>query len=123
MEQLEHHVEQLALIAEILLGLAHADGFFLDEEGDKIRGLLEDFTEMSLPAPVAQRMAAFDPQTFDVDAACALLDAEGDNRRALLAMLMQVADADEVRDLTEERYIGRVIMAIGAIPDDLDGLV
>lgn len=125
MAEAEHHVEQLALLGEILLGVAYADGRFQAEEADTIREILAEFANIDeLPPPVRSRIADFEPAAFDISTACSGLDTGAvSDRQALLGLILRVADADRVLDPGEEHYIFQVARAIGAERTDVDELL
>ena len=122
MPKIELHVEQLAEIAEVLLGVAYADGRFQAVEADSIRSILAEFAEIDeLPQQVVERIHGFDPETFDPGASLEGLEITNpDDQRELLRLVLQVADADKVRDRAEDHYFFMVARAIGASDETIE---
>ncbi|TNF36813.1 MAG: hypothetical protein EP329_04720 [Deltaproteobacteria bacterium] len=120
-EAIEPHVAQMVVIARILLGAAHADGFYAAAEAVAIADILSRFVDQSpLPPPVQAAMRAFDPATFDVERACANLAVEtARDRQELLDLVSRVTDADAVLHAKEGVYLRRVARAIGASDDEV----
>lgn len=113
--------ESLAAIAELLLGVAYADGRFQVVEAEQIREILSEFTDIAeLPEGVVGAIHGFDEGAFDLGRAAARLGPlDADDRRALLAMILRVVDADAVRDRDEEHFFHAVARAIGAFDEDV----
>jgi len=111
--------EQLAAMAEILLGVAYADGTYDDEERDAIAHILADYGGFDVdaegvPDAVAARMAAFDPDTFDVFDSVVRLELHGrDDARLILHLVVKMVDADAARDTSEESYFFTLAKALG----------
>lgn len=118
---LEVHVRQIAAIADLLMGVAHADGTVSWPERSTIASVLTSFLgHRELPHEVDQRVRTFDPMTFDLEATCAGLSLPTpDDRVALLDLVSRVADADALLATGEQGYLRRVARAIGATEDEL----
>lgn len=118
---LEPHVRQLAAMAELMLGIAHADGTVSWSERATIATVLASFLDhRQLPAEVEQRVKRFDPASFDLEGTCAVLNlVDSEDRVALLDMVSRVADADTLLAADEQGYLRRVAAAIGATDDEL----
>lgn len=116
--------DQLFIIADILMGAAHADGDYDGSEAQSIRQILTKLVdEALLPSELAGRLMGFDPDNFDVEAACRALELDGaEDRRSLLALIGEVTDADDVFDLREDAYLKQVAAAIGAGPEEYANL-
>lgn len=117
----EPHVEQLAIVAELMLGAAHADGDYAGVEIVAIGEQLKGFVEAGeLPGYVRRRIRIFDPEAFDPEKACAALTFHDDHDKfGLLNLIATVTGADQVLHPTEEAYIRSVATAIGLNPDEL----
>ncbi|HRE88799.1 MAG TPA: TerB family tellurite resistance protein [Myxococcota bacterium] len=118
---LEPHVRQLAAMAELMLGIAHADGAVSWAERATIASVLASFLDdRKLPPEVEERVKSFDPNDFDLAATCGFLNlSTSDDRVALLDMVSRVADADTMLGEHEQRYLRKVAAAIGATEDEL----
>lgn len=116
----ELHVEQLATIAQVLLGVAYADKRFEAAEYDTIRAIMTEFTDIAtLPPAVVAAIDGFDAAAFDVSAVLETLDVAPNNHVPLLRLVLRVADADKVREPSEEHYFHAVAAAIGASASDV----
>ena len=118
--------EQLIALAQILLGVAYADGTYDDEERDAIEFLIADYGNLDLeavqlPVEVISHMLAFDPDTFDVfDAVVRLHLAGKTDSREVLRLVMRMVDADAVRDTSEESYFFNLAKALGLSDEAFD---
>jgi len=114
---------ELEHIADLLMGAAYADGRLEGSETEAVRKILGELVEGEVPVALLGRIDNFDPGSFDVGATCRALQLPGHaDRRALLALLAHVSDADDVHDLDESAYIRKVADAIGARDEDCAGL-
>lgn len=120
-EAVEPHVAQMAVLARVLLGAAHADGFYAATEAVAIAEILSRFVDQApLPPAVQESMRRYDPQSFDVEAACHQLRADTERDRVeLLDLVSRVIDADNVLHAREGVYLRRVARAIGATDAEL----
>ncbi|MEL6180110.1 MAG: hypothetical protein AAFS10_14215 [Myxococcota bacterium] len=114
------NTEELMLIADILMGAAHADG---EEEVAEVSAIEDILTDLlhgePLPEAISGHLIAFDPASFDVQATCAKLHlATAEDRRTLLALVAEVTDADDVHAMAEDEYIRVVAQAIGASQEE-----
>lgn len=111
----EYHVEQLAVLAEILLGAAHVDGRYDPPEASHIGGILASFVDMEqLPEAVRLRIRDFDYASFDLSVSCAKLELTTDyDKRELLKLILQVTSSDRSIDDHEQHYLADVARAIG----------
>ena len=109
-----------ALIADLLMGAAHADQHLDGRELTKVKDLLCKATSNALlPKELEDRLDAFSPADLDVAATVAALDFEGEeDKRHLLELITAVHDSDEVWDLDEDAYLREVALALGLDPDD-----
>ena len=120
-DAIEPHVTQMAVLARVLLGAAHADGFYAATEAVAIAEILSRFVDQApLPPAVQEAMRRFDPQSFDVEAACGELRADTErDRLELLDLVSRVIDADNVLHAREGVYLRRVARAIAATDAEL----
>lgn len=111
----EVHVQELGALAQLMLGVAWADGSKTAVEIVAIAEQLKEFVETtSLPPHVSNLMGEFDPTTFDPVAACACLHAKSyDDRVAVLSLLARVAGADKVVHPAEDAFLRKVADALG----------
>jgi len=114
------NLEELTLIADILMGAAHADGDYDGTEAETIVGILSDLLGPdNFPAVVSEHIERFDPAAFEVESACARLHLAGaDDRRSLLNLIADVTDADDIHDESEDAYIRKVAQCIGASEEE-----
>jgi uncharacterized tellurite resistance protein B-like protein len=114
----------LEQIADLLMGAAYADGSLEGSERQAVERILGDLISGDdLPAGVVERIERFDPADYDPAVACSVLALpERADKRALLALLARVSDADDIHDLDEGAYIRRVAELVGADPEDCSGL-
>ena len=120
--KLDH--EELKHVASILMGAAHADGDYDGHEAEAIGDILHELLgQDQLPEDLADHLAAFHPDTFDLQASCAALGLQTrTDRTTLLALVDRVTEADTVHSIAESDYIERVGQAIGARPEEYDDL-
>lgn len=111
---------QLVLVADILLGVAHADLKYDGVEAREIAKILESLVKGHLPASVKARFETFDPETFDVGAACRRLSFNARQRNALFSLISRVIEADDVFDFEESEYLQSVANGLGANPDEIE---
>lgn len=120
----DRHVQELAALARLLLGAAHADGFYSAEEAVAITDILSQYVDADdLPPSVRAVMGAFDPGSFDVDAAVAQLTLRTTrDREDLLDLVVTVMGADGTlapRELTYGREVARAAGLDDAALDEL----
>ncbi len=119
--KLHLNVDQLAALAELLMGAAYADGDYDGHEAEMIGDTLRALTPShELPEQVTGRLARFDEATFDPTLACQTLGLnDATQRQAVLALVSKVIEADGVHDLAETAYLERVGHALGASEEEL----
>ena len=118
------NIEELKLIADVLMGTAHADGVEDSAEFGVVVDIIEDLLlGHEIPESITERISAFDPSSFDVVETCKRLNFNSANdRRTLLALIAEVTDADDIHDLEEDEYIRVVAAAIGSGPEEYSDL-
>ena len=117
-EAVELHVQELAALAQLMLGAAWSDGSKIAVETVAIAEQLKEFVDSpNLPEHVSQVMERFDPDKFDMAAACGRLRlSDDDDRVAVLSLLACVTGADRVLHPGEEAYLLKVAEMIGLDP-------
>ncbi len=116
--------EQIKTIGKILLGAAFSDGHADGSELDAIVDILEAFVGGALPEGMVTELEAFDWHEFDVKAACESLALQtSDDRRALLVLVAEIIEADEMLDNDEEAYVRMVARYLNAKPAEYMDLV
>ncbi len=112
--------DELARIGSVLMGAASADG---DVDGSEVSTIMEILGQLvgeaQVPVEIQVHLEAFDAATFDLDAVCKSLHlGTAEDRRALLALVAEVTDADDLHTCDEDEYILQVARAIGAAPEE-----
>jgi uncharacterized tellurite resistance protein B-like protein len=107
--------ERIHLIADLLMGAAHADGGLDGQEQATVKRLVREILgTATLPIELSFRIEDFDPKSLDLEsiggkfAGDSLLE-----KRRLLELISSLhASADEV-DVAEDAYVRKVGSAIG----------
>jgi uncharacterized tellurite resistance protein B-like protein len=112
------------LIADLLMGAAHADHAMDGQELGTVKALLCRFLSAdALPEWLEWRIGDFDPEHFDVEACVQKLAlATQDEKRKLLELCAAVHEADDTWDLDEDAYLRRVASALGLAESDYGDL-
>jgi uncharacterized tellurite resistance protein B-like protein len=109
--------DRILVITDLFLGALWADEEFSEDEQRAVRDLLAELLQVSgaeLPPSVEERIAAFDPLAFDVEAAAQEFDADPPMaKRRLLELVGRLVDADGVVDLKEDEYLRKLADALG----------
>jgi uncharacterized tellurite resistance protein B-like protein len=102
------------LIADLLMGAAHADKSFDGREYEVVKKLLANVMSVTaIPEEMLQRLEGFDPTGFDPAAAAKSLSLEDDDdKRRLMELVAAVTEADEELDLDEHEYLETVAGAL-----------
>jgi len=119
----EEHVE--AVILDLLLAAAHADGVMCGREKRTVTRIMQRMTgKLALPFALQERIEAFDPSEFDArEAAEILLEISPSERRSVLELVREVCDADNAFDLEEEAFLIALTHALELAPEDIADLV
>jgi exopolysaccharide biosynthesis polyprenyl glycosylphosphotransferase len=114
-----------AVILEVLLAAAHADGVMCGREQRTVQRIMLRLTGgYDLPPALARRIATFDPAEFDAqEAAELLLEISPPQRRHVLELVREVCDANNAFDLEEERFLLGLTRALELSPEDIADLV
>src|SRR4051794_30554598 len=112
-------------VAEALMAAAHADKPASERESDVVRKVLCELLEVDqLPDRLEERLRSFDPQGVDIaELADQLLTAPVAGRHTLVNLTAQVCEADGQLDLSEDRYILALALALGLQPQEYGHIV
>lgn len=114
--------EGLKHLASILMGAAYADGDYDGSEAEAIGDILCELVGAdNFPDVVGEHLSNFDATSFDLETSARALAFESPReRQALLKLVAQVTEADDVLDLAESNYIHKLGGIIGASDAELD---
>ena len=114
-----------AVILEVLLAAAHADGVMCGREQRTVGRIMLRLTgDAELAPELAKRIDDFDPSEFDaLEAAELLLEISPQQRRHVLELVREVCDANNAFDLEEERFLLDLTRALELSPEDIADLV
>lgn len=117
--------KELRLVAGLLMGAAYADSNLDGDEVESVFGILDELLgDAEMPASVRDYLDGFNPELFDLQATCQALHVTTvEDRRAMLGLIANVTDADDVHSLEEDSYLRRAAEGLGCGPGELDGLV
>jgi putative colanic acid biosynthesis UDP-glucose lipid carrier transferase len=111
-------------LTSLLLAAAHADGGLCRRERHSIRKIHARLGSGEVPAWLNEYMVQFDPEDFDLQKTALYLRAlPPAERRYLAELVREVSEANNVFDLAEERFLLRVIEALGLYPHEHKDLV
>jgi uncharacterized tellurite resistance protein B-like protein len=118
-------LDRTLAICDLLLGAAHADSQFTDNERATVRELLADlFGSEKLPSEVEARIEQFQPDKFAVDTAAEPFRADSvDEKKKLLYLVAAVHEADEELDFAEDDYMRALGLALELPAEALEDLV
>jgi putative colanic acid biosynthesis UDP-glucose lipid carrier transferase len=118
-------VSVLFPVAEALLAAAHSDRPPSDSEHAAIRRALCELLDTDeLPLRLEHRLAEFDPQAVDLRAlAEELMRRPVMGRRSLIELTREVIDADGDLDLSEDRFMLALALALSLDPKEIDHVV
>jgi tellurite resistance protein len=117
--------DRIAVIVDLFLGAAHADGRFVSDEKEAVRRLLSELIlREPLPEELETQIQRFRPELFSLarSAADFALDPPM-NKRRLLELTAQVCMADGEFDLAEDDYLHALAQALGMHPADYGDIV
>lgn len=114
-----------AIILDVLLAAAHADGVMCGREQRTVKRIMLRLAGgFDLPERVTRQIESFDPEAFDArEAAERLLEIEPAQRRFVLELVREVCDANNAFDLEEERFLIGLTRALELSPEDISDLV
>lgn len=125
MTKVTFEADQLPHLTDVLMAGAHADDTLDGREVEAVEKLLVSLIKDAdeLPEGLAKRIKEFDPGGFDLKRTTyALGELTKEQRRAVLEMLSDLAEADEEIDLAEDEFLRSVAEAMGSKPEELEGL-
>jgi uncharacterized tellurite resistance protein B-like protein len=107
--------DRIAIVADLLMGAAHADGRLEGQEEVAVKRLLREIMGVpALPMDLEFRLAEFKPEALDLAAVgAAFADDTPLEKRRLLELLSALTGADGEFDLAEDAFVRRVGLAIG----------
>lgn len=125
MTKVTFEADLLPHLTDVLMAGAHADEQLDGREVETVEkllvGLIKDAD--ALPEGLAKRIKEFDVESFNLKRTIyALGDLTTDQRRAVLEMLADLAEADEEIDMAEDEFLREVAEAMGSDPSELEGL-
>ena len=111
--------DRIFIIADLLMGAAHADQHLTGQEKAQVRKLLRQvLLTTSLPLDLDFHIEEFDPKAFDLHKAAAAFTGDTPElKRKLLDLLSAVHAVDEAFDLAEDAYLRKVGLAMG-LPEE-----
>jgi putative colanic acid biosynthesis UDP-glucose lipid carrier transferase len=118
-------VSSLFPVAEALLAAAHSDRPPSHLEHDAIRRVLCELLGTTfLPLRLEQRIQAFDPSRLDLEAiAEELAERPVVGRKSLIELTREVCDADGELDLSEDRFMLALCLALSLDPAEVNHIV
>lgn len=125
MTKVKFEADLLPHLTDVLMAGAHADQKLDGREVEAVQTLLVKLIKDAeeLPEALAERIEAFEPEAFDIKQTIqAMGELTREQRRAVLEMLSDLAEADEEIDLAEDEFLREVAEAMGSKPEELDGL-
>lgn len=120
MSVLNCNEEELVHVTDILLGAAHVDRTYDEEEVERVLTILIGMVSGHLPRAVKLRFEVFDPDGFDLEKACAGLDFDVKQRNALFSLISRVIEVDDVHAYEESDYLEEVAVHLGADLDEIE---
>lgn len=116
--------DRIHVITDLLLGAAYADDELKGDETAAVRALLAELLGDELPESVDERIAAFDPKKFDVEAAAKAFATDAAiGKRHLLELVAQVSESDGELAMAEDDYLRKLAGALALDPSEIDDLV
>ncbi len=115
----------VSAIVDLLLAAGHSDGELCRRERKAIRRLTQQLLARdSTPDWVEQRIAGFDPECFDLEAAThRLRSLPAAEKRFVLEATRRVCDANNAYDLEEEAFISALVLALECSHEDAADLI
>ena len=112
--------DRVDLMADLMMGAAHADSELREREVEAVRDLLCKLTGTSaLSDELQTRLARFRPAEFSLSVAASAFASESPARkRQLLELIAAVQEADQEIDLAEDGYLKSVAEALGVKRED-----
>jgi uncharacterized tellurite resistance protein B-like protein len=115
--------DRIVPLCDLLLGAAYADKQFKAREREEVRELLADLSGAKLSTELENRIAKFDPKTFDLaKTAAEFKTGDPDDRRRVLFLVAAINDADDEVDFAEDEYLRALAAALDLPASALQGL-
>ena len=116
--------ERVDLIADLLMGAAHADKELSGKELETVKKLLGKVIKRSrLPDWLQWRIEDFKPAHLDVAEAVGKLGLKTkEDKHKLLEMVVSVHESDDTWDLDEDAYLHQVAAALEMESGDYDDI-
>lgn len=115
--------DRIVPLCDVLLGAAYADKEFTESERVEVREMLADLVGGKLSPELEERIAKFDPKTFDLAKTAGVFASDTeDERRLLLFLVAAVHDADDEVDFAEDEYLRALANALFLPADALKGM-
>ena len=109
----------LRLVADLLLAAACVDGETSRRERHSLRKIQARLSGGTVPEWLNRHIAAFDLDTFDLEATTGRLRSlPTDQRRYVAELVREICEANNVIDLEEERFLLSVIFALALEPQE-----
>jgi uncharacterized tellurite resistance protein B-like protein len=117
--------DRIGPIVDLFLGAMYADQRFAPEERRAVARMLCDLIcKPELPPDLAQHVAEFDPDKFDLVATASDFASDPPmNRRRLLELVAQLCVSDGELDFEEDEYLHRLARALGMEPSEYEDIV
>lgn len=111
---------RIGLLTDIFLGAAFADAQLLDQERGYVRSVVMDLLATKfMPPELEERIAKFNPASFDLSAAAADFVREPPmSRRRLLELVAYVTLSDGAQSPEEDAYLRKLGHALGLEPKE-----
>ncbi len=118
-------VSSLFPVAEALMAAAHSDRPPSDAEHEAIRSVLCELLGVDeLPLRLENRIAVFRPSGVDLHVlAGELMDASPVGRKSLIELTREVCDSDGDLDLSEDRFMLALALALRLDPEEVAHVV
>ena len=120
-----NRLSSLFPVADVLLAAAHSDKPVTDHEHDVIRNMLCELLGVSeLPERLEQRIQSFEPTGQDINTLVNELTSAGPiGRHSMIELTREVCDADGDLDLSEDRFMLALSLALKLDPSEVGHLV
>ena len=115
---------RIDLIADLLMGAAHADDHLDGSELETVERMLERvLVDEEIPDWLRWRIEDFDPAHLDVLKVVSKLGLDSlEDKRHLLELVVAVHESDEIWDLAEDDYLHEIGAALGLEAKDYEDL-
>lgn len=119
--------ERIFVLADIFMGVVHSHEKFSGAEERAVKALLADLMlmkEENLPAELLNRLAAFNPQAFDLAAAARDFFADPPmKKRRLLELVARISNVGDEYDVAGDDYLRTLAEHLQMQPSEYHDLV